>query len=49
MLQSLTLETVEKKLCQVFSPMATKMHAATQIHSRPQAGNETLYELFQKI
>ena len=43
--QSSTWKTVEKRLCQVFSPVATKMHAANGIHSRPQVANETLYVL----
>ena len=29
-----------KKLCQVFIPVRTKVHAATQIHPRPQAANK---------
>ena len=37
-------DAVEKRLCQVFSPVATKVHAATQIHFRPQATYETLQE-----
>ena len=29
--------------------MATKVHAATQIHSRPKATNETLQEYIQRF
>ena len=34
-----TWEAIKKRLCQVFSPIPTKMHAATRVHSRPQAAN----------
>ena len=40
-------EMVKKRICQVFSPIATKMHATTRIHSQPQAANETLQEYIQ--
>ena len=30
-------------------PVATKVHTATQIHSRPQAAKETLQEYIQRI
>ena len=42
--QSLAWETVRNRLCQVFNPVATKMHSTTWIYSRPQATNETLQE-----
>ena len=45
--QSLMLETMKKRLCQVSSPVATKIHAATWIHSQPQSANETLQEYIQ--
>ena len=41
---SSTWEMVKKRLCQVFSPVATKVHGTTRIHSRPQAANETLQD-----
>ena len=46
---SSTWDAVKKRLCQVFSPVATKEHAATQIHSRLQAANETLQEYMQRF
>ena len=49
MLQSPNWETAKKRLCQVFSPGATKMHAATRILSRPQATNKTLQEYTQRF
>ena len=36
-----------KRLCQVFSPVATKMNAANGICSHLQAANETLQESIQ--
>ena len=45
--QSSIWEIVQKILCQVFSPVATKMCAATRICSRPQVVNETLQEYIQ--
>ena len=42
-------ETVKKRLCHVFSPVATKMHAATRIHSRPQVASETPQEYIQRF
>ena len=46
---SSTWDAVKKRLCQVFSPVATKEHAATQIHSRLQAANETLQDYIQSF
>ena len=43
-----TWDAVKMSLCQVFSPLATKVHAATQIYFRPQAANETLQEYIQR-
>ena len=37
---SSTWDAVKKRLCQVFNSMATKVHVAIQIHSRPQGANE---------
>ena len=39
----------KQKLCQVLCPVATKVHAATQIHSRPQAANELLQEYIPRF
>ena len=47
--QSSTWDTLKKRLCQVFSPMATKMHAATWIHSCLQSANKTLLEHVQRF
>ena len=46
---SSTLNAVKRRLCQVFSPVATKIHAATQIHSRPQTADETSQEHNQRF
>ena len=32
---SYTWDAVKKRLCQVFSPVTTTVHVATEIHSRP--------------
>ena len=42
-------DTVKKRLCQVFSPVATTVHAATHIHSRLEAANETLQEYIMQL
>ena len=49
MTQSSTWETVKKRLCQVFSPLTTKKCAATKIHCRPQAVEETLQRYIQRF
>ena len=46
---SSTSDFVKKRLCQVLSPVATKVHAVTQIHSRLQAANETLLDYIQQL
>ena len=48
MLQSSAWETIMKRVCHVFSPVATTMHAVVQIHSTPKATNETLQEYIQR-
>ena len=44
MLPSSIWDAMKKRLCCVFSAVETEVHEATQIHSRPQAVNETLQE-----
>ena len=39
----------ERRLCQVLHPVATKVHAATWMYSRPQAANEKLQEYIQRV
>ena len=46
---SSTWETAKRRLCQVFSPVGTKMHATTRIDSCPKADNETLCEYIQRF
>ena len=41
------MATIKKRLHQIFSPVATKMHAATRINSGPRTANETLQEYIQ--
>ena len=41
-------KSVKKRLCHVFSSVSTKMHAATQIHSRPQTENKSLQDYIQR-
>ena len=38
-----------RRLCQAFSLVATKMHAATRIHFRPQVSKVTLKEYIQRF
>ena len=45
----MTWEAVKKRQCQVLSPVGTKQHAATQIHSRLQSANETLQQHIQEF
>ena len=35
-------DAVKRRLCKVFSPGATKVHAANEIHFQPQTANETM-------
>ena len=42
-------DAVKKRLCHLFSPVTTKVHVATQIHSRPKTANETLQEYIQRL
>ena len=44
MSQSSAWETEKKRFSQALSPVATKMHATTETHSRSHAANETLHE-----
>ena len=37
------------RLCEVLSPVATKVRVATGVHSRSQAANETLQEYIQQL
>ena len=37
-------DAVKMRLCQVFGPVAIKVHAATQIYSRPQTADDILKE-----
>ena len=39
----------EKRLCKVFCPVATKVHAATEIQSRQHAVNEILLGYIQRF
>ena len=41
---SSTWDAVKKRLCQVFIPVATKVHAAIHIHSRPTAVNLVIHQ-----
>ena len=49
MSQSSTWQAVNIGLFQAFSPIATNMHVAIRIHSRPQTTNETLQECIQRF
>ena len=44
---SSTGDAVKKRICQVYSPLATKVHTTTEIHSQHQAADETLQECIQ--
>ena len=48
MQHSSTWDTAKKRLCQLF-PVVTKLHAVTQIYSRPQSTNEALQEYIQRF
>ena len=46
---SSTSDVVKRGLCQVFSPVATQVHAAIQMYSRLQVANGTLQEYIQRF
>ena len=47
--QSSKWDAVKKRLCQVFSPVATQMHVATKNHSTPESASETLQKYIHQF
>ena len=47
--QSSTWDTGKKRLCQGFSPVLTKMHAAFCIHFRSQGTNESFTRIYPRF